>query len=159
MFCTILSWHYLVVLLSDFQSNVSWNHLKVPLNSIDWRSYKHCFKNKLTFQKFKVFFYIFTPFLTVWILLSPFSFDLCFSSLSSFHYRSRSLCSSVIILWQISFDHRKSKERCITILAPLPILNDDHLCSSTYYQLKSISNYRWVLEKMINITWARVNQN
>ena len=65
-------------------------------------------------------------------------------------YRSRSLCSSVIILWQISFDHRKSKERCITILAPLPILNDDHLCSSTYYQLKSISNYRWVLEKMIN---------
>ena len=63
----------------------------------------------------------------MWILLSPFSFDLCFSSLSSFLYRSRSLCSSVIILWQISFDHRKSKERCITILAPLPILNDDHL--------------------------------
>ena len=110
---------------------------------------KYCFKNKWTFQK--CFLHpLFTPFLTVWILLSPFSFDLCFSSLSSFHYRSRSLCSSVIILWQISFDHRKSKERCITILAPLPILNDDHLCSSTYYQLKSISNYRWVLEKMIN---------
>ena len=83
-------------------------------------------------------------------MLSPFSFDLCFSSLSSFHYRSRSLCSSVIILWQISFDHRKSKERCITILAPLPILNDDHLCSSTYYQLKSIINYRRVFKKMIN---------
>ena len=104
-------------------------------------------KKKKTFQKFKVFFNILTPFLTVWILLSPFSFDLCFSSLSSFHYRSRSLCSSVIILWQISFDHRKSKERCITILAPLPILNDDHLCSSTYYQLKSISNYRWVFRE------------
>ena len=85
---------------------------------------------------------LFTPFLTVWILLSPFSFDLCFSSLSSFLYRSY-----VIILWQISFDHRKSKERCITILAPLPILNDDHLCSSTYYQLKSISNYRWVFRE------------
>ena len=150
MFCTILSWHNLVVLLADYQSNVSWNPLKVPLNSIKWRSYKHCFKNKWTFQRFKVFFTFLPLFSTVWILLSPFSFDLCFSSLSSFHYRSRSLCSSVIILWQISFDHRKSKERCITILAPLPILNDDHLCSSIYYQLKSISNYRWVLENMIH---------
>ena len=107
-------------------------------------------QNKWTFQKWFLHS-LFTPFLTVWILLSPFSFDLCFSSLSSFHYRSRSLCSSVIILWQISFDHRKSKERCITILAPLPILNDDHLCSSTYYQLKSISNYRWGLENLLHL--------
>ena len=142
MFCTIFSWQNLVVLPADSQSNISWNLLKVPLNCVNWRSYKHWFKNKWTFQKWFLHS-LFTPFLTVWILLSPFSFDLCFSSLSSFHYRSCSLCSSVIILWQISFDHRKSKERCITILAPLPILNDDHLCSSTYYQLKSISNYKW----------------
>ena len=100
-----------------------------------------------------------SPFLTVCALLCfwPFSFDLCFSlhrhTLScsfflSFTYSLSTLVLytilpsiylSVIILWQISFDHRKSKERCITILAPLPILNDDHLMMFFYITATTIN--------------------
>ena len=104
MFCTIFSWHNLIVLAADFQAELSCHHLKVPIIE----SNKDSEKNEWSVEPIMFIWYsIFACLLTIFILTSKHFPLIIFITYTVF---PRIVSAETILFWKLDFDHYSREE-------------------------------------------------